>query len=324
MSSLAIHLRHSPTPAELQTLRDLLPDDVQLSHGEHPTPADYQILVAGRPTRHDLEASPHLHSVIIPFAGLPPLTRETMRDYPHIRLYNLHHNAEIVAEMTMALLLAAAKFIVPIDQTFRQHDWTPRYAEERPAVMLSGRTALILGYGEIGRRVAAYCTAFGMKVLATKRRIRSVTPAFVHPPDKLPELLPRADVLIIALPHTPATEGLIGKREIHLLRQKAILVNIGRAAVVDEAAFFYALKDGRLHAGASDVWYQYPKDVESRRQTPPSHYPFHELDNMVMSPHRSGHMDETETRRMSALAHSIKTYLREGILPNPVDLDAGY
>ncbi|MGD1994200.1 MAG: NAD(P)-dependent oxidoreductase, partial [Anaerolineae bacterium] len=231
---LSVHLAHRPDPEDQCRLRDALHPDVDLTLGpERPTPARYEILVAGRPTREDLSASPTLHTLVIPWSGLPEQTRELMLDFPHIAVHNLHHNATPVAEMAITLMLAAARRIVPADQALRVHDWTPRYRPS-PALLMAGRTALILGYGAVGRKVGRICRALDMRVLGMRRRPGGEEG--VHPPNALPRLLPQADVLLICLPHTPETDGLIGAQELALLPVDAVLVNVGRGAIVDQGA----------------------------------------------------------------------------------------
>jgi phosphoglycerate dehydrogenase-like enzyme len=129
---------------------------------------------------------------------------------------------------------------------------------------------------------------------------------------------------MICLPHTPETDGLLGSVELALLPPKAVLVNIGRGLIVDEAALYEALRDGRLHAAGLDVWYSYPPDKASRADWPPSTYPFHELDNVIMSPHRGGAADETDRLRMAALAELLNAAAKDQMMNNRVDLDAGY
>jgi phosphoglycerate dehydrogenase-like enzyme len=322
-------LLHPPDTAPLAYLRANLHPEVQLTLGaDPPTPAEYHILVAGRPRREHLTASPNLHALVIPWAGLPAETRELMLDFPHIAVHNLHHNALAVAEMAITLMLAAAKFIVPIDRTFRTHDWTPRY-RPNPALLLGGKTALILGYGAIGQGVARLCRGLGMKVLATRRRVSAPAddaPDEVHPPAALHGLLPRADVLFICLPHTSETDGLIDEKELTLLPSETVLVNVGRGAIVDEAALYHALRDGALYAAGLDVWYHYPADEAARSHTPPSAYSFHELENVVMSPHRAGGggSNQTEMQRLAHLAMLLNAAARGEEMPNRVDVQVGY
>jgi phosphoglycerate dehydrogenase-like enzyme len=323
---LHVHFTYPLTPDEAATLRPALSGGITLSEGLEP-PANTAILVTGRPTPEQIEAASDLRSLIIPWAGLPEETRTLMRDFPRVAVHNLHHNAAPVAELAMMLLLAAAKFAVRYDNALRRHDWRIRYERPPPTVLLEGKTALILGYGAIGRRVAAACRALGMATLATRRRLDKPEMddgTELYPANDLPQLLPRANVLIICLPHTPETNGLLGAADLALLPPKAILVNIGRGKIVDEAALYEALRDGRLHAAGLDVWYNYPPDEAGRAEWPPSAYPFHELDNVIMSPHRGGATDETDRLRMAALAELLNAAVGGREIGNRVDLDMGY
>jgi phosphoglycerate dehydrogenase-like enzyme len=322
--ALPVHLLQLPyTQDTVAELRARLHPDVHLTASlELPSPARFRILVAGRPQREHLLASPDLEALIVPWAGIPAATRELLLDFPHIALHNLHHNALPVAEQAIALLLAACKFVVPMDRALRAHDWTPRY-EPSPSLLLQGRMALVLGYGAIGRQVAALCRGLGMEVVAVRRRA-TPGPEGVAGISELHALLPRAGAVIVCLPSTAETEGLIGAAELALLPPDAVLVNVGRGPVVDEAALFDALRERRLYAAGIDVWYNYPADEAGRSHTPPSRYPFHELDNVVMSPHRAGGSTETERLRVVHLAEMLNAAARGEPLPNRVDLQAGY
>lgn len=323
---LHAHLLHSPDPIPRTTLESNLEPGITLTVGPD-IPAASEVLVAGRPAANHLKDCPDLRALVIPFAGLPEQTREVMRNHPHIAIYNLHHNAIPTAEMAITLLLAAAKFIVPADEAFRQHDWRRRYAPN-PSVLLHGKTALILGYGAVGQHVAHLCRALGMRVLATKRAVPDdhTYADTVYPPSALPDLLPQANVVIIALPLTDETRGMLGARELAQLPSRAILVNVGRAAIVQEQPLYEALRGGSLHAAGLDVWYEYPPDTESRKHTPPAHYPFHELENVVMSPHRagSGGAAEIEILRMTALATLLNGIANGKPGGARVNLERGY
>lgn len=316
-----------PLPADDRAnLLPLLSDAIAVHEGPA-APDDYQVLVAGRPTREQLAASPALRDLVIPWAGLPTETRDLLREFPAVITHNLHHNAAPVAELAMMLLLAAAKFAVRYDRALRAGDWRPRYDRPGPAILLDGKTALVLGYGAIGRRVARACAAFGMGVVATRRS--AVLPerdewAEVHPSGSLPTLLPRANAVIICLPHTPETDGLLGAAELAALPPRSVLVNIGRGPIVEEKALYEALRDGHLAAAGLDVWYRYPPDEPSRAEWPPSTYPFGELDNVILSPHRGGASDETSRLRMAALADLLNAAATGQVMPNRVDLEAGY
>lgn len=327
---LSVHYLHPfYSDADLTALRSQLHPDVDLTVGSAvPAPAELDILIAGRPQREQITASPNLRALIIPWAGLPEPTRLLMLEFPHIAVHNLHHNALPVAEHALALLLAAAKFVVPMDRSLRTGDWSPRY-QPNPSILLHGRRALILGFGAIGQQVARLCRGLGMDVVAMRRKSSRPSSGaddgiLLAAPEALHTLLPRADVLIVCLPHTPETDGLIGADELALLPPGAMLVNIGRGPIVDEGALYHALRKGNLYAAGLDVWYTYPADEASRAHTPPSAYPFHELDNVVMSPHRAGGSTDTERLRMQHLVELLNVAARGEPMPNRVDLEAGY
>lgn len=327
--SLNVHLLEAPEPEVLNHLHGQLDSKVNVTIGHTlPKPARFEVLVSGRPAPKDVAASPNLRALVVPWAGLPPETRDLAKKHG-LAVHNLHHNAANVAEMALGLLLAAAQRLVPADRALRQGDWRIRYLDVNPTVLLGGKTAVILGYGEIGRRVAAACRALGMNVKATKADPRSVPvgcPDAVFPPEALDELLPHATALIVCLPSTRQTRGLLGARALARLPRPAVLVNVGRGEVVEERALFEALRSGALYAAGLDVWYTYPTDEPTRANCPPSQFPFHELDNVVMSPHRAGafNVAETERLRMSALAELFNAAAAGRPMPNAVDLDKGY
>ncbi|MBI5563400.1 MAG: hydroxyacid dehydrogenase [Chloroflexi bacterium] len=317
-----VHMLEDFEAETLAELRAQLDVRVHLTTGE--LLSDAEILIGGRPTREQLLACAQVHALIVPWAGVPDNTQALLREFPHIAVHNLHHNAAATAEYAVALLMAAAKFIVPVDRHLRLNDWTPRYAPSR-SIGLAGKTALILGYGQIGQRVGRGCAALGMTVIATRRnRLEKDEVAAVYATSELSTLLPQTDVIIITAPLTPETKGLIGEKELALLPRGSILVNVGRGLIVDEAALFSALKSGHLGAAGLDVWYQYPKDEASRVNTPPSQFPFHELDNVVLSPHRGGDEVGIDTQRMTELAELLNAAARGETMLNRVDVEAGY
>lgn len=325
--SLSVHFYKISFSNLFDEFLSLVEDDVKITFGEEiPVPAAYNILVHPTPTQKWLETSQNLRAIIIPWAGIPEKTRKLLKDYPHISVHNLHHNRFNTAELGFGLLLAAAKRIIPMDQALRQNDWSPRY-EKTKAILLRHRTALILGYGEIGQALGAYCHGLGMCVLGIKNHPEQLEDdklIKIYGPSDLHDLLPKADVLIIALPLTDKTDDLIGKQEIALMPKGSILVNVGRGPIVNQYALYEALKTGHLRAAGSDVWYNYPDSKEARSNTPPADVPFGELDNFVLSPHRGGIVEEVESQRMRALATLLNNASRGEPIPNQVDLDRGY
>jgi len=290
-------------------LRSRLPDSIELLV-DAPGPAD--ILVRGTPSAADLDAREGLRAVVIPYAGVPRSTRELMAERPTLTLHNLHHNAAPTAEMALALLLAAAKRIVPLDRALRNGDWSARY-EPATELLLEGAHAVVLGHGAIGQRVVRGAEALGMRVTPVRRGL----------PVDLDELLPTANALVIALPLTSQTEGLIDAARLALLPDGCCIVNVGRGPILDEDALYRELASGRLRAGI-DVWYSYPKSAEDARNTPPSRHDFGALDNVVLSPHHAGSCTRIEELRADHLARLLLVAARGEPIPNRVDLEAGY
>jgi phosphoglycerate dehydrogenase-like enzyme len=297
MAELAVHILHEPEPSDLGVLRSELDPGISFTVGpDLPDPAAFEVLVAGRPTREQLEASPALRMLVIPYAGVPKETAVLLADYPDVVAHNLHHNSPASTEMAIGLLLAACKMILPMDAALREGRWSGR-GQDNPAVLLTGKTALVLGYGSIGRKVSRVLRAFGMEVLAVRRTTGDAEDedgVSVHPQEALPDLLPRATVLAVCVPLTLETKGMIGRDELALLPEGAVLVNVARGPVVDEEALYEALRSGRLHSAGIDVWYVYPGRAGDPNDTKPSRFPFEELPNVVMSPHRGGWLHEVE------------------------------
>ena len=131
-----VHILEELEPENLEGLQAALHPGIELTQGKTmPAPAKFEVLVTGRPQREHLLASQALHTLVIPYAGIPPATRTLLEEFPRLAVYNLHHNADSTAEMAVTLLLAAARFVVPFDQKLRRHDWSPRY-QDNPSLLL--------------------------------------------------------------------------------------------------------------------------------------------------------------------------------------------
>jgi phosphoglycerate dehydrogenase-like enzyme len=325
--NLHVHYHNPPEADSLENLRGKLHSNLQLTSGpDPPDQPQYQILIAGHPTRELLEASSNLTDLIIPWAGVPESTRELLKDFPDIRVHNLHYNAAATAEMAIALFLAAAKQILPFDQQLRRHDWSGRY-EPNPALLVEGKSALILGYGEVGQRVVRACLGMGMEVVALSRSgddAAHIPSVDVFTLKALPDMLPRADVVFVCLPDTPETRGLIGEQELRAMSSQATLVNVARGPIVVEEALYQALKDAHIFAAGIDVWYQYPQGEDQRPHTAPSKFPFHELNNLVMSPHRAGGWRGEDEARLIDLAQLLNSAARGEEMGNRVQIEIGY
>lgn len=321
---MRVHIREEAEAEFSVKLKQLINRGISLSFGSQFSKSpDYDILVCGVPDRELIEASPNLKRLIIPWAGLPKRTSELMRAYPRIDIHNIHHNKVAVAEMAIALMLTSAKQIIPAHNSLARNDWAIRYDDNPGILQLSGKRGLILGYGAIGKEIADRLTAFGVKVAAVSRRGGEDTDIPTYPLAELNNLLPSADLLFLSLPLTDATRELIGAKQLSLLPERAIIINISRGAIINEAALFDSLKKGKLRAGL-DVWYHYPETTASQSETEPSQYRFGDLPNVILTPHIAGHSDQSEPLRAIEIARLLNLASEGKELPNRVDLKNGY
>jgi phosphoglycerate dehydrogenase-like enzyme len=310
-------------------MRPRLDDNIQISIDPvEDGKVDFDVMIDGSPKPEELEAYTQLKHIIMPWAGVSPNLREKLTDYPQISLHNSHHNAVTTGEMAIALMMSAARSIPPVDRLMHDCDWSPRGNSNDINYVLYGRTALILGFGAIGQHVGLTCQALGMDVLGIRRDpekpIAEGLNAKVYPPSSLHDLLPKTDVLIITIPLTTESEGMIGKTEFNLMPEKSLLINVGRGPVIDQEALYEALTNGKLHAAGIDVWWNYPAHGENIQQ--PADVPLHELPNLVMSPHRggAGGTGQAETLRANEMAKLLNAAARGEAMPNKVDLSLGY
>ncbi len=283
---------------------------------------NFDILVDGTPPIELLDGKKLKH-VIVPFVGIEPSLREALLKRPHINLYNSHYNDAFVAQHTLALLLACTNRIVEADMSLRAGNWQQRY-NRLESLYLKGKTCLLLGYGAIGKRVLPLLQALGMNVSVLKRtKSENESNLQVYTTSQLHEALSQADAIICSLPETPETLNLLDKAALAAMKQNSVLVNVGRGKVIDQHALYDALKNNHLLAAGIDVWWNYPENKEAREHTFPSDAPFHELPNVVMSPHRANQTLGEEQVRLEDIAKTIQAIIK-GEKRNLVDVERGY
>jgi phosphoglycerate dehydrogenase-like enzyme len=194
--------------------------------------------------------------------------------------------------------------------------WIREDSGIRP-IALEGRTMLVVGLGGIGIEIAERAHGFGMRVLATRRSDKP-GPDFVERvgrPDDLFAMLPEADVVAIALPLTPETEGLFSTAAFEVMKEGAYMINVGRGRIVDTDALLAALSGGRL-AGAC-------LDVTDPEPLPPDH-PLWSHPRVVITPHISSDAEITDERAWDLLRENLRRFGAGEPLENVVDKKAGY
>lgn len=203
-----------------------------------------------------------------------------------------------VAELSFALLLAASRHLARADRAVRAGDWEDPWASLQ-GHDLEGQTLGILGLGNIGPIVAGLARGFGMRVLAWSQHLTPERAAACGATScSLDDLLRASDAISLHLRLSPRTRGLLGRRELDLLRPGAILVNTSRGEIVDEAALVDALALGRLSAGL-DVFWQEPL---------PATHPLAALGNVVLAPHVGSVTEETSRRWVEGAVENVAAY----------------
>ena len=257
-------------------------------------------------------AARRLRLIQVPGAGVDRIDRAAMP--PGASLAKVHGHETGIAEYVLGAMIALSRDFDRVHASLRAGRWDSQWAPGVPPPPvwpeLAGRTLGILGYGGIGQAVARRARAFEMRVCAIRRDVgRSAEDdlAFLGGLQSLPDVLRRADYLAITLPLTPETQGLIGPAQLALMKPTAILVNVARAQIVDEDALYAALAERRIAAAALDVWYRYPS---APGPLLPAGRPFHELPNVLMTPHVSGWTDGMLEARASLIAENIRRTAR--------------
>ena len=269
--------------------------------------AEVDILVTLGFTRAMGAAARRLKLVQVPGAGLDRIDRSALP--AGACLANAYGHEVGIAEYAIGAMLALSRNLCRVDARLRRGDWESQWSVSAPPPApwpeLAGKTLGILGYGRIGQALARRARAFAMRVMATRRDVRRSHAdglALLGGPDALDQVLGEADYLAITLSLDAGTRGLLGQRELALMKPGAILVNVARAEIVDEDALYQALADRRIAGAALDVWYRYPS---APGPTWPGHQPFHELPNVLMTPHVSGWTEGMLEARAALIAENI-------------------
>jgi phosphoglycerate dehydrogenase-like enzyme len=311
-----------PQPAsEVEFAQSLLPDGFRIVAPEPSGEDNFDALLAGA----DALMTQHT-----------PIDAATLRGAPSVRLIQKYGRREdgldleaaraagvavatmplrgciAVAELAMTLLMALSKNLVNAHRdtasgAYRELGLEPMVTSQKVIAFqwmkvaleeVYGLTLGIVGYGEIGTEVSQRARAFGMDVLYTKntRLPESIERRLEVEWSELDDLLARSDFVVLSAPHTPQTEGLIGARELGLMRPDAFLINIARGGLIDEPALVQALRERRIAGAGLDVFVEEPV---------PADHPLLTLDNVILTPHIGGGSGGARVKQMSDVLENI-------------------
>lgn len=310
-----IHVYHGAAERAAAVVRRLEPDRAVVTWTEPEELAggiaEVEVLFAGVPPRGVFAGAARLRLVQLLGAGADPLLPAP--DLPPVvqvaGLGDLF--AAETSEYALAAMLAQCRALPTIVTRQAAREW-----KQFASPTLAGRTVGILGLGAVGRRVARLAAAFGMRVLGLRRDPAPVAGVDeVFGPDGLGELLSRADYVVVALPLTPETRGLLDDAALGRLREGAILVNVARGAIVDEAALARRLREGRLGGAALDVFACEPLPRES---------PLWDAPNTLVSSHVAGLGRHYVERAAEVLVENVRRLERGEPLLHLIDRARGY
>jgi phosphoglycerate dehydrogenase-like enzyme len=290
-------------PADVVVLPDSLANDAARE-----TYASADVIVGAwydatlpRPERLRLFHVPGAGYDAVDLAALPPAAA----------VCNCFGHEQAIAEYVMAAMLARHVPLADADRRLRNGDWAYWAGTlERAHDELAGKTVGLLGFGHIGKAVAARAKAFDMRVVVANRS--TVPPSsLVDRSFLLGDLAAfwgEADFIVVSVPLTAETDGIVGSDAFAAMRPTAVVLNVGRGRTIDEKALYEALRSNRIGGAVIDTWYRYPGT--GRVDGPPSTLPFHELANVVMTPHMSGWTLGTIRRRQRTIADNVMHLVR--------------
>jgi phosphoglycerate dehydrogenase-like enzyme len=323
MMKIAFAGSFAPRLAEPVKARLALPCEIVIDdeHAIVARLADVDVLVSMGFTAAMAAAAPRLRLLQVPGAGLDRIDRAALR--PGTRLANVYGHEVGIAEYVIGAMIALTRSFVRLDAGLHRGEWMSQWAIGGPPTPLwpelAGKALGILGFGRIGQALARRAAAFDMEVVAMRSAPQAEPPAgvaFVGGPERLDEILARSDYLAVTLSLSPATRNLLDAQRLAAMKPSAFVINVARGEIFEEAALYDALASGRLAGAALDVWYRYPT---SAAPTWPGTLPFHELANVLMTPHVSGWTEGMIEARSQVIAENIARTARGEPPLNAID-----
>ena len=257
--------------------------------------------------------APNLHWLQLTSAGMDRAAKSGLLESDIMITSASGLHATPIGEYVLALMLMFTKQAHTFVRAQGRKEWVRFMPQE-----LYGKTVGVVGMGHIGEEVARLSKAFGCRVLAIRRSVTARTTdddIDLLPPSDLPFLLEQSDFVVLATPLTEETRHLIGEAELRTMKSSAVLINIARGPVVDQAALIAALKSGEIAGAGLDVFEQEPLPEDSE---------LWDMENVIMSPHISGGTEIYNQRATGIFRDNLKRYIAGERLNNLADPARGY
>lgn len=271
-------------------------------------------------SREMLGSARRLRWIQVPAVGVGHMLSPEMIASPVVITSARGIRARAIAEHVLGVAIALARQLHVAVRRQVERRWAQDELEGATTAIrtLRGATLGVVGAGSIGLEVARVARGFGLRVIATRRRMDRPSPPEVDdvfPPERLGDLLAASDVVVLSVPSTEATRVLIGRDELARIKRGAFLINIGRGTLVDDDAVVDALRSGTLGGAALDVFTHEPLDASS---------PYWTLPNVIVTPHISGAMEDYWTPLLDLFTANLRRFEAGDPLINLVDKQAGY
>lgn len=285
--------------------------------------ADADVLLGPFITERILDTAKNLKLIQVPWTGMDTFNFNAMKGI-NIPVCNTHSNAVPVAELGVALVLDLLKKVSYHDRKMRMGDWNrEQYPLNLQSRLVSKQRVCMLGCGNIGYRIAKLLYAFGATIVAVDDyREKDSILEKVYRNNEIAIALRKTDIAICTLPLTDITKKIINQDILMSAKDGMLLVNMSRAEVMDEDAVFQALQSQRLGGFAADVWWNSPKRGESESY-PSAHNEFWKMDNVILSPHRAGFVEDCLPHLDEAILN-IANLIQGKDLINIVDITRHY
>ncbi|MFP3355998.1 D-glycerate dehydrogenase [Planococcus sp. SIMBA_143] len=256
--------------------------------------------------RELFESAPNLKIVVNLAVGYNNIDLDAAREHKVIVTNTPDVLTETTADLTFALMLATARRLVEAEKTVRNGEWQAWTPMGLTGQNVHGTTVGIVGMGRIGEAVCMRAQGFNMEVIYHNRTRKSLEEAQYA---ELDDLLKRSDFVVILAPLTEQTKGMIGERELSLMKETAILINCGRGGIVDEQALYEALKNKSIWGAGLDVFEQEPLPLDHPLQT---------LDNLTVTPHIGSATVQTRYAMMQLNKEALQAYANSKPVKNRV------